>query len=81
MEDSDFITEDDGIDDAVYVIESFGDLKKLTCILFSSDSLSSAVVSCLFLVDNCAIDPVVSSNDLLSADIANDIVCASLDGA
>ena len=76
-EESDFITERDWVDDALFVIEW---LSKgwfvLTSILFSSESLSLTVVSCCLEVDNCAIDPVVSLRVLLNGE-----VCASVDGA
>ena len=64
-EDIDVITEEVRIIESGFVIGPLAELCILTSILFSSECLSPTVLSCLVVVDKCAIDPVASPNDLL----------------
>ena len=64
-EDIDVITEEGRVIESGFVIGPLAELCILTSILFSSECLSPTVVSCLVVVDKCAIEPVASPNDLL----------------
>lgn len=64
-EEIDVITEEGRVTEFGFVLGPLAELCILTSILFSSECLSPTVVSCLVVVDKCAMDPVASPNDLL----------------